>query len=132
MMIRKKLGSFIQKNHKFQYNFSAADSEGTFLDMVNSYFDAAAKYTNIQPDKLEVYKRCNMVLKMQLLLKRDDGSLLTVPAFRAQHKHYRLPVKGGTRFAPSVNLEEVEALSSLMTLKCRFKQIKKLIFIFSH
>jgi glutamate dehydrogenase (NAD(P)+) len=37
--------------------------------------------------------------------------------YRAQHSHHRLPVKGGTRYAPEVDLSEVEALASLMTFK---------------
>ena len=40
-----------------------------------------------------------------------------VEAFRVQHKTHKLPTKGGTRYASSINLEEVEALASLMTLK---------------
>jgi glutamate dehydrogenase (NAD(P)+) len=49
---------------------------------------------------------------------RDDGTIESIKAYRAQHKMYKLPVKGGTRFSEHVDLSEVEALSSLMTLKC--------------
>ena len=41
-----------------------------------------------------------------------------IPAYRCQHSTHKLPTKGGTRFAPTVTLEEVEALACLMTLKC--------------
>jgi glutamate dehydrogenase (NAD(P)+) len=41
-----------------------------------------------------------------------------IPAFRCQHKTYKLPTKGGTRYADNVDIEEVEALACLMTLKC--------------
>lgn len=41
-----------------------------------------------------------------------------IPAFRCQHKTHKLPTKGGTRYAPNVDIEEVEALACLMTLKC--------------
>lgn len=41
-----------------------------------------------------------------------------IPAFRCQHKTHKLPTKGGTRYAQNVDIEEVEALASLMTLKC--------------
>ena len=41
-----------------------------------------------------------------------------IPAYRCQHSTHKLPTKGGTRFAPTVSLEEVEALACLMTLKC--------------
>lgn len=39
-------------------------------------------------------------------------------AFRVQHKTHRLPTKGGTRYAPNIDLQEVEALATLMTIKC--------------
>jgi glutamate dehydrogenase (NAD(P)+) len=41
-----------------------------------------------------------------------------IPAFRCQHKTHKLPTKGGTRYAENVDIEEVEALACLMTLKC--------------
>lgn len=101
-------------------NFGPAKEgeEPRFLEMVKSYFDEAAKYTNIRRDKLEIYKNCNTVLKVMLPLRRDDGSIEFIPAYRAQHKHHRLPVKGGTRYSLGVDLQEVEALASLMTFKC--------------
>lgn len=86
--------------------------------MVQQYFDLAGSYTNIPQDKLELYKQCDVVIKMRLPLIRDDGTIEFIPAYRAQHKHHRLPVKGGTRYSDHIDLQEVEALSSLMTLKC--------------
>ena len=55
---------------------------------------------------------------MRIPLVRDDGTLEYIPAYRAQHKHHRLPTKGGTRLSSHVTLDEVEALASLMTIKC--------------
>ena len=48
----------------------------------------------------------------------DSGLIETATAYRVQHKTHRLPTKGGTRYAPHINLGEVEALACLMTLKC--------------
>jgi glutamate dehydrogenase (NAD(P)+) len=92
--------------------------EPRFLEMVKSYFDEAGKFTNIPPDMLEIYKNCNTVLKIMIPLVRDNGKIEFIAAYRAQHKHHKLPTKGGTRYAPSVDIQEVEALSCLMTLKC--------------
>ena len=39
----------------------------------------------------------------------------TITGYRGQHSHHRVPTKGGIRFAPVVDLQEVEALASLMT-----------------
>jgi glutamate dehydrogenase (NAD(P)+) len=48
----------------------------------------------------------------------DDGSLETISAYRCQHKTHKLPTKGGTRYAENVDIEEVEALACLMSIKC--------------
>ena len=40
-----------------------------------------------------------------------------IPAYRCQHKRHRMPTKGGTRVNPGVNLQEVEALATLMSFK---------------
>ena len=46
-----------------------------------------------------------------------DGTSKVIRAFRAQHSRHKTPCKGGIRFAPDVDLQEVEALASLMTVK---------------
>ena len=51
-------------------------------------------------------------------LNLDNGTLETISAYRCQHKTHKLPSKGGTRYAKNVNIEEVEALACLMTIKC--------------
>ena len=67
---------------------------------------------------LAVIKACNSLLRVNFPLRRDNGSVEVIRGYRAQHKHHRLPVKGGIRFADEVDLQEVEALASLMTYKC--------------
>jgi glutamate dehydrogenase (NAD(P)+) len=94
------------------------DQDITFLDLVKKNFEEASGYTQIPKDKLEFYKSCDSILKIMLPLVRDDGKVEVIPAYRAHHKHYKLPTKGGTRYAENVTAEEVEALSLLMTLKC--------------
>ena len=49
---------------------------------------------------------------------QDDGTVDVIRAYRAQHSHHRTPCKGGIRYAKEVDLQEVEALASLMTFKC--------------
>lgn len=47
----------------------------------------------------------------------DNGTIKSVTGYRAQHKHHKLPVKGGTRYADNIDLQECIALASLMTFK---------------
>ena len=91
--------------------------EPRFLEMVKMHFDNAAKYSNVDPGLLDVIKQCNTAIRFNIPLRRDNGELETITCYRAQHSHHRLPCKGGTRYAPDVNLPEVEALASLMTFK---------------
>lgn len=86
--------------------------------MVEAFFDKAANHTDISKDRLDFYKKSESLVKLHLTLKRDNGLVETIPAYRCQHKTHKLPCKGGTRFASNVTIEEVEALACLMTLKC--------------
>jgi len=61
---------------------------------------------------------CNSVLETSFRFTRDDGSTEVVSGYRAQHSHHRLPTKGGMRYAPDVDMDEVKALAALMTWKC--------------
>jgi len=54
---------------------------------------------------------------MNIPFIKDDGTYMTVEAYWCHHKQHRLPTKGGTRLCSSVNLDEVEALALLMSLK---------------
>jgi glutamate dehydrogenase (NAD(P)+) len=90
----------------------------SFLEQVNSSFDRAARLTKHDPTLLASMKACKNVLYTSFPLKRDDGSIEVVHAWRAQHSHHKLPCKGGIRFAPDVDAEEVQALAALMTYKC--------------
>ena len=58
-----------------------------------------------------------MVYEFTLPLRKDDGSIEIFKAWRVQHNSWRGPYKGGIRFHPDVDLEEVKMLSLLMTIK---------------
>lgn len=56
-------------------------------------------------------------MRFKIPLRRDNGKLETITCYRAQHSTHKLPCKGGTRYSDHVDLQEVEALASLMTFK---------------
>ncbi|HXO19127.1 MAG TPA: Glu/Leu/Phe/Val dehydrogenase [Thermoanaerobaculia bacterium] len=90
----------------------------SFFDQVNRNFDRAAAYTKHDQHLLTLIKNCNSVYHLTFPLRRDDGSIEVIHAWRAEHSHHKLPTKGGIRYSLSVNEDEVVALAALMTYKC--------------
>ncbi len=93
-------------------------SAPSFLESVQIAFDRAAALTTHDPTLLRQIQACNAIYHVSFPLRRDDGSLEVIQAWRAQHSHHRLPTKGGIRYAPDVHKDEVVALASLMSYKC--------------
>ena len=89
-----------------------------FFDEVNQYFDQAAKFTDYPAGLLSQIRLCNSVYRFDFPLRRTDGRIDVIRAWRVEHSHHKLPVKGGIRYAPEVYEEEVMALAALMTYKC--------------
>jgi glutamate dehydrogenase (NAD(P)+) len=94
-----------------------SQSEG-FLDSVNKYFDRAAAFTGYPKDLLEEIKAGNSLYRFEFPIRYPDGSMKVVQAWRAEHSHHKLPVKGGIRYSAAVHEDEVMALAALMTYKC--------------
>ncbi len=92
--------------------------EDSFFQQVNLNFDRAAQFTDYPPGLLEQVKICNSVCHMTFPLKRDDGEIEVIHAWRAEHSHHKQPTKGGIRYSTLVNEDEVIALAALMTYKC--------------
>src|SRR6186997_1352422 len=90
----------------------------SFFQSVEKSFDKAAKFTKWDPGILEQIKACNAVYQIRFPIKRDDGSIEVIEAYRVQHSQHKSPCKGGIRFSEEVNQDEVMALAALMTYKC--------------
>ena len=90
----------------------------SFFDQVNLMFDRAAAHTEHPAGILNQVKVCNNICRFEFPIKRDNGDIEVVRAFRSEHSHHKMPTKGGIRYAQNVNEDEVMALSALMTYKC--------------
>jgi glutamate dehydrogenase (NAD(P)+) len=90
----------------------------SFLIQVDEAFDRASRLTSHDPALLANIKACKNLFYTSFPIKRDDGSMEVMHAWRAEHSHHKLPCKGGVRYADSVDADEVQALAALMTYKC--------------
>ena len=93
------------------------NGEPRFLEQVKLFYQSAASKTGIDPQYLNLIQACQTVIRFNIPLRRDNGKLETITCYRAQHSTHKLPCKGGTRYSDHVDLQEVEALASLMTFK---------------
>jgi glutamate dehydrogenase (NAD(P)+) len=89
----------------------------TAYEEVNWQYNKAAEALGIPEQHKAIMRNCYRELKVQITLHRDDGSLTEFFGFRVQHNGARGPYKGGIRYHPSVDMDEVRALASLMTWK---------------
>ena len=80
--------------------------------------DEAAKHVEIEAETLARLRHPKAILTVAVPLRRDDGGLDIFEGYRVQHSDLLGPGKGGLRFHPLVDLEEVKALAFWMTCKC--------------
>jgi len=81
-------------------------------------FDLAANKLNLDEGLWRVLRSPGREITVHIPVQMDDGRLEVFTGYRVQHSIARGPAKGGIRFAPDVNLDEVRALASWMTWKC--------------
>lgn len=92
-------------------------NEPTFRESVNLMFDKAVGLMDISEGVANKIKVCNSTYTVRFGVKLR-GDVHTFTGYRSVHSEHKEPVKGGIRFATSVNQDEVEALAALMTYKC--------------
>ena len=86
-------------------------------EATNYLFEDAAARVGIDPEIVALLGRPHRELHVSVPVRMDDGHLEVLHGFRVQHSGARGPHKGGVRFRPDVDLDEVRALASLMTWK---------------
>ena len=80
-------------------------------------FDRAADFLNISEEGRALLRNPYRELSVQMPIKMDNGELKVFNGYRIQHNGSRGPYKGGIRFHPLVDIDEVRALAALMTWK---------------
>jgi len=80
--------------------------------------DEAVKMGDLNKELAEYIKKPEKIIEVNIPVRMDNGKLKTFKGFRIQHNNFRGPYKGGLRFHPETNLDEVKALATWMSIKC--------------
>ncbi|MGR4066757.1 Glu/Leu/Phe/Val family dehydrogenase [Billgrantia sp. C5P2] len=93
-------------------------------DHANLFDDARSRLRevfdaiNVHGDARERLMQPNLAMQVSVPVRMDDGSLRVLPGWRVQYDNTLGPAKGGIRFHPDVNQDEVTTLSLWMAVKC--------------
>lgn len=87
------------------------------FEAAEQYFEEAATVMDLSSSMRELLLIPEREIKVQVPIKRDNGTIATFVGYRMQHNSARGPMKGGLRYHHEVSADEVLALASLMTWK---------------
>lgn len=90
----------------------------TLWDTTLQQLDEVAERIGLDPSIHRILRRPERELSVSIPVMMDDGRIEVFNGYRVQHSSARGPCKGGIRYHPSVDLDEVRALAALMTWKC--------------
>ncbi|MFM9195746.1 MAG: Glu/Leu/Phe/Val family dehydrogenase, partial [Planctomycetia bacterium] len=86
-------------------------------EAIGIYFNRAADQLDLSESTRRLLLTAKREVQVQIPVELDSGELATFIGYRVQHNNARGPMKGGLRYHPQVDLDEVRALASLMTWK---------------
>ncbi|HEY6009361.1 MAG TPA: Glu/Leu/Phe/Val dehydrogenase dimerization domain-containing protein, partial [Geobacteraceae bacterium] len=92
-------------------------------EMVLAQIDKAERHLQCDPNMIEKLRYPERALYVSVPVRMDDGHIRVFKGFRVQHSTVRGPAKGGIRYHPDVDLDEVTALAAWMTWKCAVMDI---------
>jgi glutamate dehydrogenase (NAD(P)+) len=101
----------------------AASEEMSPFESVNAFFDTGAALVRLKDEMYDVLKTSYREISVQVPVRMDSGELRVFTGYRIQHNGARGPYKGGVRYHPSADLDEVRALASLMTWKTALVEV---------
>jgi len=90
----------------------------SFYESVRGYVEQASALLEVEDDVRILLAQPYREVDVQVPIHGNDGSVLSFRGYRVQHNGARGPFKGGLRYHPDTDLDEVRALASLMTWKC--------------
>lgn len=90
----------------------------SLLDDAGTRLAKALEHATLSPDAVERLKMPKQSLIVRIPVRMDTGDLRIFQGFRVRFDDTRGPTKGGIRFHPNVNLDEVQSLAFWMTFKC--------------
>ena len=85
--------------------------------MFQERIDTVCSHMEVSEACVTIIRECKREFTVHFPVKMDDGSIRLFTGYRVQHNDIRGPFKGGIRFHPDVNLDEVRALAAWMTMK---------------
>jgi len=88
------------------------------FEIAKQQLKMACDRLGVDPVVYEILSKPQKVIEVSIPVKMDDGSVRVFTGFRVQHNNAIGPTKGGIRFHPNVNADEVKALAMWMTFKC--------------
>ena len=94
----------------------------TFREGIERMVDRATLAIGLNPDTAKVVQACNGVMQIRFPVRIGD-KVTVFTGWWAVHSTHRLPAKGGLRFAPAVNQDEIEGLAALMSYKCAIADV---------
>jgi len=108
--------AFLNEESETMAERVSAEGKG-HLEMAQKQLMLAARVINLEDDMLGVLMHCKRELTVNFPVKMDDGTFKIFTGYRIQHNVNRGPAKGGIRYHPDVDLDEVRALAMWMTWK---------------
>ena len=94
------------------------EKKKTSLEGVQELIKTCVRRLQLKDSVYEILKQPRKVMQGSIPVEMEDGSIKLFTGYRSQHNNALGPYKGGLRFFPGVNLDEVETLSMWMTFKC--------------
>ncbi|MFH1354412.1 MAG: Glu/Leu/Phe/Val dehydrogenase [bacterium] len=91
--------------------------QNTSFDNFISTLQSAGDQISAHPDVITYLTKPQRTVQVEIPLPLDDGTIQIFHGYRVQHNNARGPYKGGVRFHPDVDLNEIKTLSALMTIK---------------